>query len=193
MHYPSSNPHLFENFRSGSRRDFDLYYREYCRRIFYYLQERTGDFNAAQDTTQRVFVTLFTNRAKVKNERHILPFLYIIAQNFANEYLRENGRLEDLKAEMAYIADGHTDGADVSSAERTRGEILNLLHEALQALPPRKREIIHLHYWLKMPVIDIAGRLGIAPQTVRNQISQSLVLLRKSLTGEWEHIILYFS
>jgi len=190
MNYPSSNPHLFESFRSGCRRDFHQYYGEHCRRIFYYLQERTGDFMAAEDITQRVFLTLFTNRAKVKNERHILPFLYIIAQNFAYEYLREQGRLEELKAGIAYITEEHTDGMDASSAEKVRSEILNLLHEALQVLPPRKREIIHLHYWCKMPVMEIANRLGIAPQTVRNQISQSLVLLRKTLTGEWEHIIL---
>lgn len=145
---------------------------------------------AAEDITSRVFLTLFTNRAKVKNEQHILPFLYIIAQNFAYEYLREQGRLEELKAGIAYIAEEHTDGADVPSEEKLRGAILDLLHEALQALPPRKREVIHLHYWCKMPVLEIADRLGIAPQTVRNQISQSLVLLRKTLTGEWEHIIL---
>lgn len=193
MHSSPLHPNAFEHFRSGSRRHYELYYLAYCLRVHSYLCELTGDYNSAQDITTRVFVAFFANRAKVMNEMHILPFLYKIARNFANEYLREKGRLEEMKARIAHIPDEPAGMVDVRSVEEMKGEILDEVRQAFLKLPARKRRITVLYFWRDMSVNEIAAHLGIAPQTVRNHLSQTLVLLRKNLAGDWEHINLYFS
>jgi RNA polymerase sigma factor (sigma-70 family) len=193
MSHSCFNPGRFAYLQAGSRTEFKYYYDQYSRRIHYYLQDRTGDFNDATEVTQQVFIILFRDRYKVVDESHILPFLYTTARNLSLQYLREKGRLEELQVELAYIENNLPGAIDVCSAEELKGEVLAALRLSWLTLPARKRRIVVLFFWHRKSVREIAGQLDIEPQTVRNHLSQSIILLRKNFQGRWEEISLFFS
>ena len=187
------NNHRFEQFRAGSRVAFEYYYDLYADRIHFYLQERTGDWVTATDKTQEAFVILFTDREKINDEAHLCSFLYTIAKNLSLKYLREKGRLKDLEAELVYSTKAEILVPEFPKTEEAKGEILMALRTSWLSLPAKKRRIVVLYYWHKKSTAEIAIRLGIDIQTVRNHLSQSIILLRKSLDGRWEEINLFFS
>ena len=58
------------------------------------------------------------------------------------------------------------------------------LNEALNALPPDKRDIILMSYFFEMTDKEIAEHLNMARRTVTDQRSKSLKKLKKLMEGE---------
>jgi RNA polymerase sigma-70 factor (ECF subfamily) len=187
------NHRRLEQFRSGSRDAFKYYYDLYVDRIHFYLQDLTGSWSVAKDQTQQAFLTLFTERQTIVNEAHLRAFLYTTAKNLSHEYLREKGRLEELKEGLVQIADQQTSAFNSREAEEAKGEILMALRTSWFSLSARKRRIVVLYYFHHKTSMEIAHKLGIDRQTVLNHLSQSIILLRKGLDGRWEEVNLFFS
>ena len=57
-----------------------------------------------------------------------------------------------------------------------------LLDAALRRLQPEGRAVVVLHYYLGMPLTDIAGELRIPIGTVKSRLNRSLGVMRSTLT-----------
>jgi RNA polymerase sigma factor (sigma-70 family) len=53
---------------------------------------------------------------------------------------------------------------------------------AIQALPPREREVVMLQYYLDLSVAEIAERMGVIPGTVKSSSSRARAALKRALT-----------
>jgi len=173
-----------EEFRNGDREAWKHYYLLYYRRIYYHLRKRIGNSTVAKDQMQDAFLLLWDKRQTIVNEDQLLAFLYATANNLAQEFLREHGRLAEL---MAYMAEQQRIQMS-PEAEQREGEIVMALRKEVGKLTARKRDIIKLYYFDDKTSREIANRLGITRQTVLNHLSQSIILLRKGLDGRWEEI-----
>lgn len=56
-----------------------------------------------------------------------------------------------------------------------------LLRDALATLPPRMRAAVVLHYYADLTVDGVAATLGRSPNTVKSQLREGLVRLRREL------------
>jgi RNA polymerase sigma-70 factor (ECF subfamily) len=66
---------------------------------------------------------------------------------------------------------------DIASAIVDR----NLLDEALRLLDPEWRAVVVLHYFLGMPLPDVASTLGIPLGTAKSRLHRSLVTMRHTV------------
>jgi RNA polymerase sigma-70 factor (ECF subfamily) len=66
---------------------------------------------------------------------------------------------------------------DIASAIVDR----NLLDEALRLLDPEWRAVVVLHYFLGMPLPDVAGTLGIPLGTAKSRLHRSIVAMRHTV------------
>ena len=57
---------------------------------------------------------------------------------------------------------------------------------AVRKLPTRQRQVLVLHYWLDLPVQEIARRLRISEGTVKNALFRGRRTLGKALKEEVE-------
>jgi RNA polymerase sigma-70 factor (ECF subfamily) len=179
-----NNRRWLEEFRNGDREAWKHYYLLHYWRIYYYLRKRIGNSTVAKDQTQDAFLVLWDKRQTIVNEEQLVASLYATAKNLAREFIREHGRLEELKA---YMAEQQRIELATGSEQR-EGEIVMALRKEVGKLTARKRRIIVLYYFHGKTSREIAIRLGIKRQTVLNHLSQSIVLLRKGLDGRWEEI-----
>lgn len=96
-------------------------------------------------------------------------FLFTVARHVALKVLRKNGNAPfvpcgDLAA--LRVLDERPNAAEAASVQ----ERIDLLADAVMALPPRCREIIILHKLQGRPQKDVAGSLGLSERTVERQV-----------------------
>ena len=71
------------------------------------------------------------------------------------------------------------------------GDLKDSLLKAIDALPPKRQEIIRMHFVEEIPNKEIAKRLGISLSTVENHINAALKKMRATLSEE-EFMLLMF-
>jgi RNA polymerase sigma factor (sigma-70 family) len=60
----------------------------------------------------------------------------------------------------------------------------DLLDQALRRLAPEQRAVVVLHYYLGMPLPDVAAALGIPLGTAKSRLHRSLAQMRATIDGE---------
>ena len=155
---------------------FDRYWETAWVAAYAVTADRALADDAAQDAIQQAFRAL--HRFDVT--RPFGPWLKRIAVNRAIDHLRRQRRVDLLGDETLY---GWTLGE--SAEEDVR---LWAVADAVAGLGGAKRAVVVLHYWLDLPLDEIAGILGLPVGTVASRLSRALAELRVAL-GEEEHVV----
>lgn len=155
---------------------FDRYWPYAWRAAYAVTADRALADDAAQEAIERAFGAL----DRFDETRPFAPWLKRIAINRAVDQLRRR-RLEVLHDEESTF--------HVSSLGEPAEEDLRLwaVADAVAALGPAKRIVIVLHYWLDMPLEEIAGALGLPVGTVASRLSRARAELRTVL--EEQHVV----
>ena len=155
-------------------------YRRHYDAVFRYCVHRLFERQAAEDVTSDVFLKAVENIHRFKgNEQQFRNWLYRIATNAVNNYLRKTARRNRLLKVAREQANSQV--ADcVESADK-----LALLKEAVFALKPRYQTIITLRFFENLKLTEIAEVLGSSPGTVRSQLARALAKLRKNLATDF--------
>lgn len=108
-------------------------------------------------------------------------FLFTTARNAARDLIRRRGTgvMEDSLVEVDFEA-VEENGAAVTETV-SRAEEIEILHQAIQALPERCRAIMTLQKIHSLSNREIAERLGLSINTVNAQIVTGLVRCRRFL------------
>jgi RNA polymerase sigma-70 factor (ECF subfamily) len=167
--------------RAGSdRAAFVQLYRSYYDAVFRYCVHRLFERTAAEDVTSDVFLRVVENIESFKgSEKQFRNWLYRIATNAVNNYLRKTAR----RNRLFKVA---REQADIQAADyRESAEKLILLKEAVFSLRPRYQTIITLRFFENLKLTEIAEVLGSSPGTIRSQLARALAKLRKVLVTEF--------
>jgi RNA polymerase sigma-70 factor (ECF subfamily) len=170
---------LITNVRSDPAEFVQLYRRHYDA-VFRYCAHRLFDRQTAEDITAEVFLKVVENLDGFKgNERQFRNWLYKIATNAVNDYLRRTARRDGLLKGACRQIDSQITDCDESA------EKLTLLREAVFALKPRYQTIITLRFFENLKLTEVAEVLASSPGTIRSQLARALAKLRKVLTTEF--------
>ncbi len=151
-------------------------YRRHYDAVFHYCVHRLFERQIAEDVTSDVFLKDVENIHRLKgNEQHFLNWLYRIATNAVNNYLRKTAR----RNRLLKVACEHANRPVADCGESA--DKLVLLREAVFALKPRYQTIITLRFFENLKLTEIAEVLASSPGTVRSQLARALVKLRKKL------------
>src|SRR2546421_2326378 len=88
---------------AGREDGFEELVRRYQRPIAAYVYRMTGDYEAALDLTQEVFIKVYGSLARYRSEYKFSTWIYRIAHNAAIDHLRRMGpRTQELETEDGY-------------------------------------------------------------------------------------------
>jgi len=144
-----------------------------------YLRGRFSGLFDVDDIVQETYARLFRARDSGKTQL-TRAYLFVIARNVALDLVRHQqavaiDRLTDI--EHLSVAEDRPCAAETIS----RGQELELLADAIRALPPRCGEIVTLRRIEGLSHREIARRLGITENTVNAQLAIGLIRCRKYL------------
>lgn len=162
---------------------FRYNYRPLCLYALHYL----NDPDAVEDVVQECFAALWEklqDGAQVANRR---AYLYRAVRNRCLDHLRKAGlRTEELNPRDTY---GLIDDDDAVERSYTEAR----LWTAIDSLPQKCREVFLMSKRDGLKYEEIAEELGISENTVRNQISKALKILKEGAHRIYSFFLSFFA
>ena len=150
---------------------FRYNYRPLCLYALHYLQ----DIDLSEDIVQESYTALWE---KLQEGVHVVnrkSYLYMMVRNRCLDHLRKKGiPTESLKPYDTY---GIIDDDDAQERSQTEAK----LWTAIDSLPEKCREVFILSKRDGLKYEEIAEELGLSVNTVRNQISKALKVLKEGV------------
>ena len=174
-------PNNWNSFKQGEPQAFQYFFRQHSFRIYYYLLRLFRDPLPAAELTEQVFIILFNNRQYLRDEEHLLQCTYLYARIGYQLRLQGKRYITGIEERLAYHV--QAEAGIMEEPGIAENETLVALESAVQKLPPVKREIAELYFFLGLSIKAIARRLEIDEQYIKESISVSLKKLAQELSG----------
>lgn len=179
---------LIRDLKQGSVSAFTVIYHRYFQRIYVYCLQFTKSQQEAEDIVQEVFVQLWCNRSKITTEHSLKSLIYVIARNFLVKVYRQNINAPIFEDYIAYCNTfGECDRLAIEY-----NEFLSAVERFVSELPTAQQQVVRLSKFDQFSNKEIAQRLGINEQSVKNYLSKGLKYLRQKMKSILIIVILMF-
>jgi len=143
--------------------------------IFYYLFKFVYNRATAEDLTQETFIKFWLNANRLDLTLSGKAYLYKIAHNLAINHTKRSPKDATYEYEESQM-NSHSGKANIDYLF-----LLDDYQKAVSSLPERCRAVFTLCRFDGFEYSEIAEILDISLQTVKNQMSKALAVLRKRL------------
>jgi RNA polymerase sigma-70 factor, ECF subfamily len=175
------DPELIALARKGSTAAVEVLFDRYWPHVWKSAYAVTADHGLADDAAQEAIEKGFAALDRFDETRPLGPWLKRIAINRAVDHLRRRRRVEVVSDEDVTF---HAWSLGESADEDVRQWAVA---DAVAALGAGKRVVVVLHYWLDLPIDEIAGVLGLPVGTVASRLARAKAELRTAL--ERQHVV----
>lgn len=168
-----SNQTLLRQLKKGERMAFNLIYKRYWKRLYFYAFKIFQDEQACQDVVQDVFIGLWNNAPSMQTDNLEAYLLRATRNRITNE-------IRNLKWQLC-----HEEMLKEVAADQSADALLQLqqleqeIEKTIALLPARCKEIFLLSRKNNLSNKEIAAKLGISLRTVETQIYKALCALRE--------------
>jgi RNA polymerase sigma-70 factor, ECF subfamily len=162
--------------QAGEQKGFEDLLALMERPLLYYATKLTGNAETALDVVQRVWIKVFRGIRSLKDPASLRPWLYRITRGMAVDHIRQD--ISRDRAEEAHAAGFH-EAADVSFT----GDDAAAIHEALNDLQPKHREVLVLYFLEDFSLAETAMIVGCSEGTVKSRIYHAKRAMKEILTG----------
>lgn len=181
---------LLQGLSSGDTQQYAHIFREYYSALCHYAGSILGDPGHAEDLVQDVFEKLWQKPPAFENLRHLKDYLYKATRNAALNFLKGSQHSMERQAKFLHGQDEATGAED---ADIIRTEVFRHIYREISNLPDQCGRIVRMSYIEGLKNEQIAEALSISLQTVKNQKTRGMKLLRMRLPPLALSLFLLFS
>jgi len=165
---------LLDKIRAKDEAAFKEFFFLMQPQIYYYIFKFVYNRATAEDLTQETFIKFWLNADKIDPNRSGKAYLYRIAHNLSINYSKRKPATTDYESEEASLQKEKDSPLEYVF-------LLDDYQKAVNTLPERCRAVFMLCRFDGFEYAEIAEILGLSIQTVKNQMSKALAVLRKRL------------
>ncbi len=170
-----SDASLASLLKESDRKALNEIYARYQGVLYSHAYRRLSDREEVRDIIQELFVYLWTNREQLEFKTSLSAYLYAAVRNrVLNRYRNQKVR-DNFAASLQEFIDA---GENLIEDHLQEKELRELIEKEVSALPEQMKLVFEMSRKLEMSHNEIAGKLGISPHTVRNQVHNALKILR---------------
>ena len=184
-----SDSELVKKLRKGDIETFDMVFKKYGNRLFGFALSYLKSKEETEGLIQNVFLKLWENRKKLKQESSLKSYLFTIAYHEMCQIFRKKQIHEKFLKEKITSIDSATDLEDMLEYKATIEQVEKLVNK----LPEKQRLVFIKSRNEGKSSKEIAKEMNLAPGTVDNLISLTLKFLRQHLSDVNFGVLLFFA
>jgi len=133
----------------------------------------------ARDVLHDVFVRIWEDRQSLSISGNLQSYLFAAIRYRIIDKIRRNVNRQNYDALLQSLAENYSPGIEQQLEAKELQETIN---KALEQLSPKTKQIYLLSRNEHHTVTEIAQKLNLSEQTVKNQLTAALKHLRQSIT-----------
>ncbi|KQC00646.1 hypothetical protein AQF98_08155 [Pedobacter sp. Hv1] len=171
----SENDVLLIKLKNGEATAFEEIYNQYRSKIYTYALKLCKSTVIAEEITQEVFIKIWQKREQLNPELHFGAYLKKIVLNDVLNHLKKVAREKTLQDELFSYLSAIKNSSEDRLLEK---ELLKTYEEAIAQLPPQKKIIYQLSRNEELTHDEIAKKLNISKNTVKNHMVEATKFIR---------------
>ncbi len=176
---------LFERIRKGDEAAFEVIYKRYVPRLYYFVYEYVPFNDIVENIIQETLMVLWDKRSTLADNTNLGAYLFTVAKNNCLYKLRDNRYKQKLFKSTEVNEpelNANLDALSVlDTSSLTFTEIEQIIDKTAGQLPPQCRAVFMLSRFEAKKNKEIAEELGISVKAVEGHISKALKLFRTAL------------
>lgn len=150
--------------------------KKYDRVLFRYINSRISSSENAQEAVQDIFISLWNNRFGINIDDSLLPYLYKAAKyKVIDYYVAANREIVNYEA---LLPEYNAEVAPAADESLLAAELQEWFSIEVDKMPESIKNVFTLSRQEQLPVKDIAARLSLSEQTVKNNLTIALKRLQ---------------
>lgn len=169
---------FFNSRKPAGEQNFMLLFETYKNRLYGYILGITHSHYVAEEIIQEVFLKLWLNRLELGKINQVDAYIFTIARNKTLNYLRKANYDDNLLREIKLLMHDSLNNVEEHQAA---ADCNGLLERAITLLSPQRRQVYRLSRNHGLNYEQIADRLQLSRNTVKNHLVEALRFIRKYL------------
>jgi RNA polymerase sigma-70 factor (family 1) len=169
---------LIEGMKANRHQSYEALYNKYAGQLYIFTANKLHSKEVAEELVHDVFIRIWEKRAQINIQTNVAGYLFRMMRNEILQYLRGNKHKDLFIEEMITLEVRDNVQTDENIFLK---EMETTLLTIIEGLPEKCRQIFIMSRENELTVKEIASQLNIADQTVKNQLTKALSVLRKEL------------
>ena len=182
-----NEPALLQQMIEGDTAAFKEIYEFYQGIVYAFAFRLTKTKDLAEDVVQEVFTKIWEKREQINIDKNFGGYIRQTARNHIyNIWTRvahDKAMLENMGRHLEHLQ-------TLTPDELAIRELGRMYQQAVDKLPSRQKEVFILRREQELSFEQIADKLGISKNTVKNQMVSALRSIRKDIAGNEDMLIL---
>lgn len=174
---------LLERLKQDDIEAFNTLYFMYSSRLYARLLKLLKNSEHVEEVLQDVFLRLWNKRKEIDSDRNFHAFIFRIADNLAIDLFRKISRDKVLQLELWAAAVSYYFHSEEKLLNKER---MSILREAMETLPPKRKEIFILCKIEDRSYKEVAEILGVSVSTVSNQLVRAVKDVKEHILKNYE-------
>jgi RNA polymerase sigma-70 factor (family 1) len=176
---------FISSLKRGDSKGYQFLVTSYHQKLCIYANSLTNDPHLAEDIVQNVFMSIWKNRNKLKEEFVIKSYLYKSVYNEFIDQYRKNKKVLVLDKKyidaLTYIVE--------EEDEKSLEKLINIVKKEIDKLPPKCKQTFLLSKEEGLTNLEISEYLNISIKSVEAHITKAFSLLRKKVGDKMNGVL----
>lgn len=165
---------------TDKRKAFELAFSNYWQALYIQAYRKLQSEDAAKDLVQEVYMVMWENLDKLAQQDQLLPYLFAVLRNKVLKKFQK----DEVRLRYAVSLTRNEESTDPSSLQLILSkELQEIISDEIGKMPSKMREIYNLKKNEQYSIKEIAEKLNISEQTVKNQLLNGANRLKLRLKG----------
>jgi len=164
-------PHISSDKGSIDLIEFEQLYQTHADAVYANILRLVKRPECAEDLLQEVFISLWQHKHTLTDQKSIPGWLFVVSYNKSLTFLKKRVKesIESIDSYEQYLQLENEDIID----EDLYQQQLSIIHQAVEELPKKKREVFKLCRFEGRSTDEVAQLMGISKESVKDYLKQS--------------------
>lgn len=191
INHSNKEKELLLRIAEGDEKAFTELFNAFDPKVYPFVLKMVKSESLAEEITQEVFVKIWTGRSKLTHIENPEAYIIRMAANHSINAIKKHvsDRVFLLRLSQEPGNDNHYHTENQFNYTETR----RLIDEAAELLPAQQKQVFHLSRTEGLNYEEIAERMKISKNTVRNHLVEALKSIRRFLQEHGVELSFFFA